>query len=63
MLVRLTLSPREGPHGPTVFIENCEFCRGKAFIILIALKGDAHCIYLVLTVSLIMIPLENDTLH
>ena len=29
---------------------------GKAFGILIALKGYANCIYLLLTVSLIMIP-------
>ena len=53
---RLTLSPREGPYGPTVFTENSEFCGGKAFRILIALKGYAHCIYLLLTVSLIIIP-------
>ena len=52
----LTLSPPEGPYGPTVFIENCEVCRGKVFGILIALKGYAHCIYLLLTESLIMIP-------
>ena len=38
-----------------VFIENYEFFgRGKAFGILIDLKGYAHCIYL--AESLIMIP-------
>ena len=42
----LTLSPPEGPYGSTVFIENYEFFRGKAFRILIDLKGHAHCIYL-----------------
>ena len=26
--VVLTLSPPEGPYGPTVFIENCDFFRG-----------------------------------
>ena len=52
----LTLSPPEGPYGSTVFIENYEFSGGKAFGILIDLKGYAHCIYLFLTESLIMIP-------
>ena len=32
------------------------FSGGKAFGILIDLKGYAHCIYLLLTESLIMIP-------
>ena len=52
----LTLSPPKGPYGPTVFMENCKFSGGKAFGILIDLKGYAHCIYLLLTESLLMIP-------
>ena len=36
---------------------------GKAFGILIDLKGYAQCMYLLLTESLIMILLENDNLH
>ena len=37
-------------------LRTANFAGGKAFRILIALKGYAHCIYLLLTVSLIMIP-------
>ena len=44
-------------------LRTANFAGGKAFRILIPLKGYAHCIYLLLTVSLIMIPLENDTLY
>ena len=39
------------------------FSGGKAFGILIDLKGCAHCIYLLLTESLIMKPPGNDNLH
>ena len=53
---KLTLSPPEGPCNPTVFIENCEFLGGKAFRVLIDLKGYGHCIYLLLFESLIVIP-------
>ena len=35
---------------------NANFAGGKALRILIALKGYAHCIYQLLTESLIMIP-------
>ena len=28
LVMFLTLSPPEGPYGPRVFIENCEFFRG-----------------------------------
>ena len=37
-------------------LRTANFVGGKAFRILIALKGYAHCIYLLLTVSLIVIP-------
>ena len=37
-------------------LRTANFSRGKAFGILIDLKGYAHCIYLLLTKSLIMIP-------
>ena len=37
-------------------LRTANFSRGKAFGILIDLKGYAHCIYLLLTESLIMIP-------
>ena len=37
-------------------LRTANFAGGKAFGSLIALKGYAHCIYLLLTVSLIMIP-------
>ena len=36
-------------------LRTANFAGGKAFRTLIALKGYAHCIYLLLTVSLIMI--------
>ena len=38
------------------FLRTAKFSGGKAFGILIDLKGYAHCIYLLLTESLIMIP-------
>ena len=44
-------------------LRTANFAGGKAFGILIDLKGYAHCIYLLLIESLIMIPLENDNLH
>ena len=37
-------------------LKTTNFSGGKAFGILIDLKGYAHCIYLLLTESLIMIP-------
>ena len=37
-------------------LRTANFAGGKAFGSLIALKGYAHCIYLLLTVSLIMMP-------
>ena len=37
-------------------LRTANFVGGKAFRILIALKGYAHCIYLLFTVSLIVIP-------
>ena len=37
-------------------LETTNFLGGKAFRIVIDLKGYAHCIYLLLTESLIMIP-------
>ena len=37
-------------------LKTANFVGGKAFRILIALKGYAHCLYLLLTVSLIVIP-------
>ena len=37
-------------------LRTTNFSGGKAFRILIDLKGHAHCIYLLLTESLIMIP-------
>ena len=37
-------------------VRTANFAGGKAFRILIALKVYSHCIYLLLTVSLIMIP-------
>ena len=37
-------------------LRTANFAGGKAFKTLIALKVYAHCIYLLLTVSLIMIP-------
>ena len=37
-------------------LRSANFAGGKAFGSLIALKGYAHCIYLLLTVALIMIP-------
>ena len=44
-------------------LRTANFSGGKAFRSLIDLKGYAHCMYLLLTESLIMIPLENDNLH
>ena len=37
-------------------LRTANFSGGKAFGILIDLKGHAHCIYLLLTKSMIMIP-------
>ena len=37
-------------------LRTANFSGGKAFGIVIGLKGYAHCIYLLLTVSLIMMP-------
>ena len=41
-------------------LRTANFSWGKAFRILIGLKGYAHCIYLLLTESLIMIPLGKQ---
>ena len=37
-------------------LRTANFSGGKAFVILIDSKGYAHCVYLLLTESLIMIP-------
>ena len=42
--------------GQQYSLRTANFAGGKAFGSLIALKIYAHCIYLLLTVSLIMIP-------
>ena len=44
-------------------LRTANFSGGKGFGILIDLKGYAHCIYLLLTESLIMIPPGNNNLH
>ena len=44
---------------PQYSLRTADFAGGKAFRIFIALKSYAHCIYLLLTVSLIMIPPEK----
>ena len=49
--------------GQQFSLRTANFSGGKTFGISIDLKGFAHCIYLLLTDSLIMIPLENDNLH
>ena len=48
-------------HG--YLLRTANFSGGKALGILIDLKGYAYCIYLLLTESLIMIPLENENLR
>ena len=42
--------------APQYSLRTANFSGGKAFGIWIDLKGYAHCIYLLLTESLIMIP-------
>ena len=44
-------------------LRTANFSGGEAFRILIDLKGYSHCIYLLLTESLIMIPPGSDNLH
>ena len=52
----LTLSPPKGHMAQQYSLRTANFSGGKAFGILIDLKGYAHCIHLLLTESLIMIP-------
>ena len=44
-------------------LRTANFSGGKAFGILIDLKGYAHCVYLLLTESLIMIPPWKMTIY
>ena len=48
--------PRKGHIAQQFLLRTANFSGGKAFRVLIDLKGYGHCIYLLLIESLIMIP-------
>ena len=50
---------RKGHMAQEYSLRTANFSGGKAFGILMDLRGYAHCIYLLLTESLIMIPPEK----
>ena len=54
--MRLTLSTRQGHMAQQHSLRTANFSGGKAFGSLIDVRRHAHCIYLLLTESLIMIP-------